>query len=591
MKTLVLLSLILAQVPYIETLEVSVHSVDVVVTDAQGKPVPGLTRDDFQIFEDGVEQRITNFSAFHGGPVSSRAESRDPLVPAGDASTALGMTPAAEAKRAPRKFIFYVDEMSLSSPVMKQLETQLGKLIDTTMEPGDEAMILRPAEEKKLTAPFSGDRAAVRKALLETIRDERWRADAPILRELRLLENEMRGVSSHISARIAARRWAGLVRARVQQRLGHLNAVVNGASGIEGRKVLVLVAESLPVEPGKEAFTAYSDVVSVEANQGGDPTAVGGGDAFADWTTTTSYESNVDWVSLKPLVNEIARSASTNGITIYTIQPEYGLDLLLPGGNIGATTPGRDAGSAQQQRSRPASSARLTAVGMTKFVEHMSTNTENALRPLAELTGGTWQRGGVRADNLVNAITSDVQSYYSLGYRAGEDVDRPHRLEVRVKGRPELRVRTRQEVLRKSPEREMTDRVVASLLVPPATNEMNIRLESKQTGVAPDRQYKTVMVAARVPLSALTFLPEGDKLKARFTVHYAVSGQDTDFVSGVHGTQVVEVPADKFEEVKSQNWTYVVPFNLRPAKHSVAIGVLDSLSNMSGFSRIDLDLR
>ena len=387
MKALVLLSLILAQVPYIETLEVTVHSVDVVVTDAKGNPVTGLTRDDFQLLENGVEQRITNFSSFSGA-LSSRAESSDPQVPAADAPT---------TKRAPRKFIFYVDEMALSGPVMKNMEKQLGKLIDTTMEPGDEAMILRPAEEKKLTTPFSGDRAAVRKALLETVRGEKWRADAPIFRELRLLENEMRGVSTHVAARVAARRWAGIVRARVQQRLGQLKAVVNAASGVQGRKVLVVVTESMPLEPGKEAFTAYEDVVSVEANAVTDPTASLVGDTFADWTNTASVNSNVDWVSLRPLVVEIAQSASTNGITIYTIQPEYGLDLLLPGGNIAATMPGRDAADGMQQR-RPASAARLNATGMTKMVEHMTTNTENALKPLAEMTGGTWQRGGSRVE-------------------------------------------------------------------------------------------------------------------------------------------------------------------------------------------------
>jgi VWFA-related protein len=240
-KTLVLLATILAQVPYIETLEVSVHNIDVVVTDAAGKPVTGLTREDFVLLEDGVEKKITNFS----GVVA-------PIRPIGP----IGPTSPVAEKRAPRKFIFYVDEISLTQPAMKKLESELGKLIDTTMEPGDEAMILRPAEEKKLAQPFNGDREAVRKALTETIRAEKWRGDAPILREMRLLENEMKGVASDVSARVAARRWAGLVRARVQQRLGQLRAVVNSAAEVRGKKVLVLITESMPLEPGKEAFIA-----------------------------------------------------------------------------------------------------------------------------------------------------------------------------------------------------------------------------------------------------------------------------------------------------------------------------------------------
>jgi VWFA-related protein len=43
-----------AQVEYVE--------VDVLVTDAKGQPVTGLTKDDFQVFEDGKRQNITNFA-------------------------------------------------------------------------------------------------------------------------------------------------------------------------------------------------------------------------------------------------------------------------------------------------------------------------------------------------------------------------------------------------------------------------------------------------------------------------------------------------------------------------------------------------
>ena len=558
-----------AQVPYIESLEVRVHGVDVVVTDAKGNPVAGLTADDFQLLEDGVEKPITNFSAFHA----------DAPAPKEGGTPATAPTPE---KRAPRKFIFYVDEMSLSQPTQRKLEAQLNKLIDGTMEAGDEAMVLRPAQEKKLAAPFS-DRETARKTLLEAIRAERWRGDAPILRELRLLENEMRGVRTHVAMRVAARRWAGLVRARAQQRFGQLHALVNAASEVEGRKVLVLIAESLPLEPGKEAFTAFSDLVSVYA------TNSGAADGLADWTNTSTYQGELDWVNLRPLVDQIARSAATNGITIYSLQPEYGLSLLGPGGNIGATTPGRDLNP--EDARMPASASRLRGTGMIVFVEHMSTNTESAMRPLAEMTGGTWQRGGLSIDETISAITADVRNYYSLGYRAGEARDRAHRLEVRVKGRPELRVRTRHEVIRKSAEQEMTDRVVSTLLVPTTTNELGITVETEQTGVAPDRQYKTMHVNVRVPLSALTFVPDGDKLKASFSVHYAVAGRDTDFVSGVHGEQVVEVPATQFERAKAENWVYVLPINLRPARHVVAVGVLDSISNLSGFARVELDLR
>ena len=42
--------------------EVNYVDVDVVVTDEQGKFVTGLTRDDFEVFEDGKPQKIDTFS-------------------------------------------------------------------------------------------------------------------------------------------------------------------------------------------------------------------------------------------------------------------------------------------------------------------------------------------------------------------------------------------------------------------------------------------------------------------------------------------------------------------------------------------------
>ena len=48
-----------AQQPLTEKIDVSVVNVDVTVT-ANGKPIRGLTRDDFEIFEDGRRQTITN---------------------------------------------------------------------------------------------------------------------------------------------------------------------------------------------------------------------------------------------------------------------------------------------------------------------------------------------------------------------------------------------------------------------------------------------------------------------------------------------------------------------------------------------------
>src|ERR1043166_513678 len=51
-----------------ESVEVSIVNVDAVVVDKQGNRVQGLRRDDFEIFENGVLQPITNFAEYSSAP-------------------------------------------------------------------------------------------------------------------------------------------------------------------------------------------------------------------------------------------------------------------------------------------------------------------------------------------------------------------------------------------------------------------------------------------------------------------------------------------------------------------------------------------
>ena len=47
-----------------ETIEVSLVNLDVFVTDKTGQRVHGLTKDDFEILENGVRQPVTNFAEY-----------------------------------------------------------------------------------------------------------------------------------------------------------------------------------------------------------------------------------------------------------------------------------------------------------------------------------------------------------------------------------------------------------------------------------------------------------------------------------------------------------------------------------------------
>src|SRR5436309_16139769 len=57
--------------PTAETIEVNVVEIDVVVLDARGKPVIGLTRDDFELTVGRHKRPISNFYAIDRGTMDA----------------------------------------------------------------------------------------------------------------------------------------------------------------------------------------------------------------------------------------------------------------------------------------------------------------------------------------------------------------------------------------------------------------------------------------------------------------------------------------------------------------------------------------
>ena len=97
MRALAFIAAIAAVQTLTQKIDVSIVNVDVVVAAKDGTPVRGLTRDDFQVFEDGVSQPITNFYAVESGAPAHALRAAEGSSPAGPAAPALsaaeGSTP------------------------------------------------------------------------------------------------------------------------------------------------------------------------------------------------------------------------------------------------------------------------------------------------------------------------------------------------------------------------------------------------------------------------------------------------------------------------------------------------------------------
>lgn len=555
MKVLAAATLLLqvaSQQPYIETFEVRLHNLDVVVTDRAGKPVGGLTKDDFVVLENGTPQEITNF-AVYGESAGGRA-SRPP---------APGLPPDADGTETPvvpRKFIFFIDEMSLHPQSRSRLLKNATALLEKSMSEGDQAAIVRPYGETNIVLNYTGDIDEFVRAFGATLAENGTRIDTQSAAELRYLELQLANAVTKQERKYVRRVYADMARRRIEQRLGQLRALVGSFAGTEGKKVLVLVTTSLAAQPGIEAR---------------DP---------EDMEVTAATENEVPatlpiYVNLQPKIDELARTAAANGVTIYTLQADVPNELSVPGREsprprLGLTVPG-------------VSSAPVRALLPPNMFNALIDNTQTTVKALAEKTGGRSFLGDGNIDDVFRQIGDDLRFYYSFAYRANGDSDKPRRVEVQVKGRPELRVRTRTEVIEKSAEREMEDLVVANLVYPRNVNELAIR--AVPGTMKKSRNLFAIPVETRIPMERLTFLagPDG-KYHASFTVHYAAAGEKTDFVSAQARRQEVTITEEEMRALQGKLFRYTSDLEVAPGHVKIAVGVLDQTSKLSGFAVISM---
>jgi len=521
---------------YLETLEVSVSNLDVVVTDKHGKSISGLTAADFDVRENGVPQPITNFSAY----ATSAGTIAIPATEERRGTEAQAVTVTAPP---PRKFVFFIDDMSIHPQSRGKLAQNAHRFIESEMRAGDEAMIITPANAMKGELAFTADRTAIDKQIETLIDKSAFRADTPQRSEQFFYDT----VVAHASGEDyinKAKIYATRVNRRVTTTLRALLGVVGSLTQTEGKKVLVVMSESLTAQPGREAFT-HSQIMGAN-NQDVSPDEFSGRNAF---NTNTS---NVYWYDARPMIHELGARATANGITIYSIQPDPGF-AIGPTGLAAGSPPPRLSQLDVVRGARMAPTAQTVSSAdpvVNSFQREIVDGTQTTLGSLAAATGGKFWRGIGELDDAFRTMATDLDSYYSIGYRVSGTQNAIHHIDVAVKGRPDLVVRTRRDVMRYSPEREMDEIATAALLTTKDVNELGITAEAAPPSRTIDA-YK-VDVAVKIPLDKLTFIPQGDKYEAQFSVHYAAS-DGANYTTGETRSQTLRVPAADIDVVRTHS--------------------------------------
>ena len=579
-----------AQEPqYAETVEVRLHNLDAVVTDRDGKPVTGLTKEDFVVLEDGVPQPITNFSVYESS-VSTMSAAESPAA----AAPAAAPVPS-ERTAPPRRFVFFIDDMSIQASARATLKKHALSLV-RVMRPGDLAAIVRPNGAARMAQEYTSDAAAVEKDLMRAIDDCKIRLTAPAFRELQNLRRALEHADSPSAVHAAKRAYADAARGRVEMRLGQIRALITSMAANEGKKILVLITSGLSAQPGREAYSFDEQVGLFEApKQEGlsDDEQLDVDDIASlhplprlrlDVKEAKRAQAGKVWAGMdkakvtdfRTIIDNIARTAAAEGITIYALEPEVPLMTDVTRGadskTLGSTLPGVDLHVDAQK------------VVPGEMLSQLLQYGAETLTSMTEKTGGRWFRGISSIDDTFRQVTTDLEIYYSLAYRAKPGA-KPRKIKVEVRNRPELIVRTRTEVIDHSTARDMADRVIAGLLSPGEVNDLTMTVKTER----PQKKGRAYIVPVEIviPVTKIAFRRSTDgKYRARVSVHYATAREEKEFASYGRQEQIIELTERQFAELAKIRYRYTSNITVPRGKIRIALGVLDTSSKLASLQTL-----
>jgi VWFA-related protein len=511
---------------FIDVVNVEVVNVEVVVTERRtGEPVVGLTRDDFELFEDGREVAITNFYAEQ----ESDAQARRPSLPAPPGAP----QPEAVPEEQRLYVVVYIDNFNIRPFNRNRVFMRLREWLNANVGPEDRVMLGAFNRTFKQRVAFTSDPRVINAELFEMEDETGFGVHRDSERRQLLEEIEQAEDANQIIGSVRA--YAGSYYNDTMVTIDGLKDLVASLGGLPGRKALLYVSDGVPQTPAEDMFYLLQEKFQ------------GAGLLL----TSREFDASRRFT-------ELANQANANRVTFYTI----------------------DAGGL---RTMTSASAEVATPGASAFVD--SQNLHNLQEPLTRLAEATGGRAILNTNDVgdgLRNVARDLRTYYSLGYQPAHQGDgRYHRIEVKTKRRG-LVVRHRSGYRDKSTEQRMADATTAALRFGELDNPLGVAL---QFGSMSRRDDGNVLVPIHlsIPLDKVTLLPQAGEQVARLRVFIAAADTEGG-MSPVQNTPLpLTIPTADLEEARRKGWGYDVSLLMRPGQHRVSVGVRDELGGVSSY--------
>lgn len=375
---------------------VTLVSTDVIARDDKGRFVSNLTKDDFVVREDGVEQSLASFSLVLGGRIYNTLT---PLAVERPAPEGIVLPPArrsAPEDSAGRVVLIFIDDLHFEPEQSPQVRKVVQQLTDTLMHDGDLVAVMSSGPSFIEIGPTYD-----KKAVLEAV--GKIRGSGPIPAEIFKSFESSQG--------------PGDVRARAQMAFFSAYNILAELEQVSNkRKAVIYISNGYDFDP-------------FAAGRAGQDRVQGG--RFAD-PMLDVYDSENPYfhmgtvsadIELHKLMRELVLSANRANASIYTVDPR-GLAGVVDLGSY---------------------------VDQSEWRTYLQ-KTTSTLRYLSEQTGGF---PVVNTNDFVGEfkrIDAETSDYYVLGFYSSnpDPQKRTRQLEVTVK-RPQVQVASRRAYSLKTP--------------------------------------------------------------------------------------------------------------------------------------------
>jgi VWFA-related protein len=530
-------------------------SVDAIVTDKKGRHIRNLEAKDFEVYQGGELQKITNFMYIVAQP---------PIAQTGARTTvnlkAPGM-PVAQLRpeNVRRSMGVVVDDLGMSFASMAYVRDALREFIDEQIQPTDLVSISMSGSRMGSLQQFTVDKRRLHAA-----------ADRLRWNPLRRDSSFDRGFFERTAAQ-NPRGAAAYERGIAIGTLGTLGFVIEGMKELPGRKSVILFSEGFRLW--------YSEMEGMMGS---------------------SY-------MLTEAVRQVNEAAHRAGVVIYTVDPRG----LEPGGlsaadDVSPLIAERQAQFAEKQSApvagRTAGTLRTSSLNEMdpKAVDPVQealrvrmsqyNETKQGLNYLPQATGGLFLHLGNDINLHLGQVLDDQQGYYLIGYAPDPESIRSEgrrrfpKITVKVK-QPGLQVRTRssflgsleEEHLDLGPEAEMA-RILTS---PFGANDIALDLTSLSE--YDPRSGSSVSSWLHISPEHITFTKEDKWQTAAIEVWAATFGTKDEPVDERRKVFTIRAKGETLERIREDGLAYRVNIPVKkPGSYQLCIVVRDTASNRIG---------